>query len=122
MSKQVDRVRLNEIEWQSVLPWLRLFRCFRCAIHPSKLFTAWLLIVLISAVASLLSSFDSNVQRGEIEQYRQLHHGFISNADYDQWRSNAPAVIRDNVKAKLRPLTADGALPADLMEIGRAHV
>lgn len=45
MAEGAERVRVEEADWSSLLPVVRIFRTFRMAIHPQKLFTALLLVI-----------------------------------------------------------------------------
>ncbi|MCC7191849.1 MAG: hypothetical protein IT444_03610 [Phycisphaeraceae bacterium] len=64
------RVQLEGIDWVSLLPFLRLFRSFRMAIHPAKIFTALFLVVLLYLSGRLLDAIWGRVvYRGEIVQH-----------------------------------------------------
>ena len=47
MTDKTKHVRIDEIHWPGVLPWLCLFRSFRGAIRPSRLLPALLLVMLL---------------------------------------------------------------------------
>ncbi|MEX1016965.1 MAG: hypothetical protein WDZ31_09475 [Phycisphaeraceae bacterium] len=47
MSEHDARVRVDRLDWPTVLPWLALFRTARMALHPSKLGLALLLTALL---------------------------------------------------------------------------
>ncbi len=86
MPKHTDRVRIEEVDWQAVLPWTRLFGSFRMAMHPNKLVTAVMLVVLLYLAGCLLDGLMGRpVHRGELDQYRQLHFGLQSEASFDAW-------------------------------------
>lgn len=64
------RVRVEEVDWQGLLPFIRLFRSFRMAIHPAKLFTALLLAVLLYLGGRLLDAmWGPVVYPGEVVEY-----------------------------------------------------
>jgi hypothetical protein len=64
------RVRVEEVDWPSLLPFLRLFRSFRMAIHPAKLFTALLLVILLYLSGRLLDAMWGRVAYpGEIARH-----------------------------------------------------
>lgn len=70
MADGIQRVRVEEAQWSSLLPALRLFRTFRMAIHPQKLFTALLLIIGLYISGSVLDAIWGHpVYPEEIETY-----------------------------------------------------
>ena len=46
MPESAPRVHVDQADWTALLPFVRLFRGFRMAIHPAKLLLALLLVVL----------------------------------------------------------------------------
>jgi hypothetical protein len=65
-----QRVRVEEADWSGLLPWTRLFRSFRMAIHPAKLLTALLLVVLVYLVGTIMDAVRSPVvYPGELMEY-----------------------------------------------------
>ena len=72
MSDEPERVRVEELDWASMFPFLRIFSCFRMAIHPSRLLTALLLVALIYIIGNGMDAiWGPQVLPGEIELYRQ---------------------------------------------------
>lgn len=116
MSTHVDRVKLDEVDWQNILPWLRLFRCFRSAVHPAKLLTAWLFVVLLFAIASLLSYAADDVQPGEIDVFRRVHADTMSDGEFTKWREETAKRLREQITPRLKSLADDGLLPPALAE------
>ena len=47
MKNQSTNVRMEEVDWLGVFPWLCLLRSFRAAVAPSKLLPALALVVLV---------------------------------------------------------------------------
>lgn len=97
MTRQVQRLRIEEIDWQSVLPALRLFECFRMAIHPAKLLVSLLLVVLLYVGGAVLDlMWGTPVHRGEIERYATL-----DGPDFDQWRLAQDVQTREDLRRLL---------------------
>ncbi|MCX5661212.1 MAG: hypothetical protein NTW19_16115 [Planctomycetota bacterium] len=70
MADGTQRVRVEEADWSSLLPVLRIFRTFRMAIHPQKLFTALLLIIGLYISGRVLDAiWGQPVYPEEIETY-----------------------------------------------------
>jgi len=86
MPKHTDRVRIEEVDWSAVLPWLRLFAAVRASLHPAKLLTALLLVVVLFLTGQALDlAFGKRVHAGEFDAYRQAWHGAKSSDDLDDW-------------------------------------
>jgi len=51
MTEKTKHVRMDEIHWPGVLPWLCLFRSFRGAIRPSRLLPALVLVMLLYVIS-----------------------------------------------------------------------
>jgi hypothetical protein len=49
MPEPIQRVRIEEVDWTGVLPWVRLFRSFSLAFHTPKMLLALLLVILLYA-------------------------------------------------------------------------
>ncbi|MFP4144251.1 MAG: hypothetical protein ACLFV3_03830 [Phycisphaeraceae bacterium] len=47
MSEQASRVRVEQIDWQHLLPFLRLLEGFRLAIRPARLLLSLMLVLLL---------------------------------------------------------------------------
>src|SRR5262245_1789551 len=47
MSDDIRRVRIEEVDWRSLLSWVRIFDSFRLAIRPSRLLLALLMVMLL---------------------------------------------------------------------------
>jgi hypothetical protein len=97
MTRQVQRLRIEEIDWQSVLPALRIFESFRMAIHPPKLLVSLLLVVLLYVGGAVLDlMWGAPVHRGEIERYATL-----DGPDFDQWRLAQDVQTREDLRRLL---------------------
>lgn len=80
MSEQTMRVRVEELDWATVFPFLRLFGAFRIAIHPYHLGLALLMVVLMWVGGHILS-WGSCVYPDEFARYCQSS----SPEMFDQW-------------------------------------
>jgi hypothetical protein len=80
---EIDRrVRVEELDWVAMLPWLRLFRSFRMAVDPYKLGLALSLVVLIYMGGRLLDViWPAQATPGEITTY-----AISTPQQFDQWR------------------------------------
>jgi len=73
MAEAKRPVFVEEVQWLTVLPWLRLFRSFRMAIHPPKLLMALILVVLIYLCGRVIdAAFGPQAYDGEVAAYRLL--------------------------------------------------
>ena len=76
MPKHTDRVRIEEVDWQAVFPWLRLLGSFKMAMSPGKLLTSLLLIVLLYVAGQTLDLvLASKARFTDITQYRHVQSG-----------------------------------------------
>jgi len=82
MSESPHSVRVQEIDWTTLLPITRIFRSFRMAIHPPKLVVALMMVVLLYGSGRLLDvAWGPQVLPNEIAEYR------VQPLDgYHQWR------------------------------------
>ena len=63
-------VRVEEIEYRRLLPWLRFWRCFRIAIHPRQLAVAMLLVICLFLLALCLDlAFGREAAPSDIRRY-----------------------------------------------------
>ena len=102
MPKHTDRVRIEEVDWQAVFPWLRLLGSFKMAIHPGKLLTSLLLIVLLFVAGSALDlALGGAVHPGEFDQYRQVYFGMQSSEQFSAWQKSRDEASRAQMAALL---------------------
>ncbi len=81
MADQTPTVRVEEIDWFTVLPFVRLFGAFRIAMGPSKLLTAMTLVISLCVLGHAIDALGRwRAFDGEIDRYANL-----STQDYDRW-------------------------------------
>lgn len=82
MPEQPRPVRVDQIDWVAMLPWIRLFRSFRMAIQPSKLLTSLLLVVLVYLGGRTLDAmWGPSAFIDEVRAYQTLPA-----AEFAEWR------------------------------------
>lgn len=85
MPETPQRVRIDEIDWRTTFRFTRIFRSFRMAIHPSKLFTSLLLVVLLYLCGTFLDAvMGPSVDPDEIANYQTLPWN-----DFQEWREGS---------------------------------
>ncbi len=105
MPQPIQRVRLEEIDWASALPVLRLFRSFRMALHAPKLMVALLLVLLLYLGGWALDEVAGargRVYPGELEQYSSL-----SPAQFDEWLTSRQYWLKERLTGELRDIVPD---------------
>lgn len=115
MTPEQPRTIIERVDYHALFPFLRLFDSFRIAIHPSRLLTALLAVVLIYLGGTMLDQmldqfFGTRVYPGEVERYANL-----SPDEFRQWREAQPKRIGDQLEDALR--SAGVRMQAD--EIGQ---
>ncbi|HEX4793566.1 MAG TPA: hypothetical protein VH370_07240 [Humisphaera sp.] len=73
-----DSQTLRQIHWRELFPFLHLFRAFRVAIHPSKLFLGLLLVLLLYLGGRVLDAIWPTAYcttAGEIDRYSAYQTG-----------------------------------------------
>jgi hypothetical protein len=69
MPEPTQRLRIEEIDWAGVLPWVRLFRGFSLAFHTPKMLVALLLVIVLYAGGRVLDAASGvKVQSREVER------------------------------------------------------
>lgn len=126
MPKHTDRVRIEEVDWQAVFPWLRLLGAFKMAMQPGKLMASLLLIVLLFLAGSLLDLFlAKSVHAGEFNQYRLVHFGLQSESDFAKAikdREAASRVLLGGLLESIENWKGDTkAITGDASPYGAAH-
>lgn len=82
MDDSIQRLRVEELDWPRLFPFLRLFESFRMAVHPTKLLLALQLVVLLWVGGQLLNVlWGARVYPGEFDQYARA--GKVE--DFHQW-------------------------------------
>ncbi len=81
MLNQAPRVQVDQADWPTLLPFLRLFRGFRMAIHPSKILLA-LMLVILTYVGGLGMDL---IWGGQVQPNEVRHYLTSSSTRYDQW-------------------------------------
>lgn len=112
MAKHTERVRIEEVDWLAVFPWLRLFKSFRMAMHPVKLLTALLLVTLLYVGGKVMDGIaGAPVVPGELQQYREHYYRIITREQYDAWRQQQAEASK---KALAKVLGSVKALKVDV--------
>ena len=105
MADQMNRVRVDELDWAQVLPWANLFRSFRLAIDPPKLLLALFLVVLLYLSGRVLDViWGPQVYQGEPDRYATQ-----SLDEFQHWQSDQAEEIRTALRRHLMPLRLDAA-------------
>lgn len=70
MAVEPERVRVEEIDWSNLFPFVRLFHAFRLAIHPTKFLLALLMVLSLWVGGQILDTIaGKRVLPGEIVVY-----------------------------------------------------
>lgn len=70
MSDESHRVRIEDIDWYTLFPFLRLFGSFRMAIQPAKMLLALLLVILLYLGGQAMDFiWGAQVSAGEVSHY-----------------------------------------------------
>lgn len=70
MAEMPKRVRVEEVDWHGMLPFLHLFRSFAMAIHPAKLAVSLMLVVLLYLGGKFIdAALGPSVYTEEFEAY-----------------------------------------------------
>lgn len=97
MADENRSIRLEEVDWEGVLPFLRLFRAFRMATYPPKMILALLLVLLVYWGGLVLDGmWGPEVYPGEVEQFA---NGDV--ASFDAWRAEQLKSIQDALYQQL---------------------
>ncbi|MCE9590814.1 MAG: hypothetical protein K8S99_09855 [Planctomycetes bacterium] len=112
MSKDIKRVRVEEIDWTAMLPSLCLFRSFRMAIHPAKLLTSLFLVVLLYLSGCILdAAWGPAVYSDEISQYASS-----SPEEFNNWLNSRETDVRFRLLRMVGNLDTLKASPSDLAD------
>ncbi|MEM9347668.1 MAG: hypothetical protein AAGB26_13735 [Planctomycetota bacterium] len=68
MPDSLNRVAIDRVDWKSVLPVLRLASAFKHALQPGKLFVAFIAVLAIHLIGTLLDL----IWTGSDEPYREI--------------------------------------------------
>lgn len=112
MAQQMQPVRLEEADWPSVLPFLRLLGAFRLAIHPPRMLLALFLVTLLYVGGrglDLVWPGGPSVYPGEVSQYAQL-----SPDQFFDWRSGREEWTRGQLFEQIQSLSSLDKSPRDI--------
>jgi len=70
MARQIQRIRIEEIDWLGAFPWLRIFRSFRMSLAPSRMFLGLIFVGLVFGGANVLDRSNGPAVRS-VEHIRQ---------------------------------------------------
>ena len=95
MAEQTDPIRVEEIDWPALLPFVQIFRSFRTAIGPAKMVVALLLVVALYLFGLLLDGlfFGDSAYRGEPDAYATR----TSDDAFARWRIERPVKLADEL-------------------------
>lgn len=117
--KDTDRVRIEEVDWPAVLPWLRLLRSGRWALQPGKLALSMAMIVLLFLGGSVLDRLAGRTAPpDELEAYRGAWYGEAGRAGFDQWRQAAPQRRLDALRDHLNAVPSFDGATEDIISAG----
>ncbi len=98
MSKPNQRLRIEEIDWPGVFPWLALFRSFRMAVHPPKLLLSLLLVLLLYLGGMVADAvWGVQVYPDEMRQYVTQPR-----ADFERWRADSDYRVESQLRQAMR--------------------
>lgn len=100
MPEPITRLRVEEVDWPSILPALRLFESFRMAVHPPKLLVALLLVASVYLCGWLL---DSIAGRGVDPEEIQAMAG-MTGREFEAYLEVREGRNRDRLLSVLRSL------------------
>lgn len=108
MAEGAHRVRVETVDWESLLPWLALFRSFRMAFAPAQLFLALLLVVLLYLSGLMLDAiWGPRAYPDEVD-----HYAAQSGADFHAWREGRDQVLTNRLKGLLAGMNVPGGSEA----------
>ena len=111
VSSDKHRVRIEEVEWAGLLPFVHVFRSFRMAIHPPKLLTALLLATLLFVTGQVLDAiWGPVVYPGEIVEYATS-----SPQELAAWLATRDQEVRKDLEAHLYGLESEGFDSASIL-------
>lgn len=100
MSRDPEQVRVEQLDWPSMLPWVRLFDSLKLSIWPgSKLFMSMLLVALLMIGGMVFDAIGGGrVYKGEIREF-----GNRSHAEYEKWVETKDKAL-DAVSEDAKPI------------------
>jgi hypothetical protein len=82
-------VRVDQVAWAQLLPWLAIFKTFRMAIRPSKIGVALAMLILIFVLGHGLDViWGPQVYRDEVKAY-----GTLTPTEFASWREDQSTQI-----------------------------
>jgi hypothetical protein len=106
MAKQIQRIRIEEIDWPGALPWLRIFRSFRMSIKPSRMFLGLIMVGLIFGGAQVLDKVNGP-KVSSIHDIRQ--YATLSPQQFEQWKKQYELQVQSKLYTMLTSLP--GSVP-----------
>ena len=77
-------VRVDQVAWGQLLPWLAIFKTFRMAIRPSKLGVALAMLILVFVLGHGLDVvWGPQAIPGEVSAF-----GTMSRTEFETWRAD----------------------------------
>ena len=94
MPQHHDPLRLEDIDWPALLPFVHLFKSFRMAISPPKLMVALVLVVVLYLFGVFLDAvfFGARVDPQELSQFAAM-----SVEQFDRWRQGRDEQVADEL-------------------------
>ena len=99
MAEQKDPVRVEEIDWPALLPFIHIFQSFRIAVGPTKMMLSLVFVVGVYLFGLLLDGlfFGGEVFQGEPDAYATR----TSEEAFDRWRTDRPNKMADELDAMM---------------------
>lgn len=112
MAEHNRQTRVEEVDWLSLMPFLRLFRTFHMSIHPTKLFVALILVVLVYLSGLLLDQlWGRDVYSGEVRAHATMGHD-----GFKQWMQSQAERVDDNFEQQVELVYDSGGLEWETLE------
>lgn len=84
MSEPQRSIRVDQVAWGQLLPWLAIFKTFRMAIRPSKMLLALSMLILVFVLGHGLDVvWGPQAIPGEVDAY-----GSMSRVQFDAWKQD----------------------------------
>lgn len=104
MSKDIQPIRVQEIDWSSALPWLVLLKSSSLALHPPKLLLGLLMVFLLYFGGYLSDALvGTQVDPDEMHQ-----HAALSDGELAQWQQSREAWLQGQLSQRLTWLADTG--------------
>ena len=98
MTDSKKPVRVDQVAWAQLFPWLAIFKTFRMAIRPSKLAVALVMLILLFVLGHGLDViWGPQAIPGEVSAY-----GKMSQSDFNAWKKDQIDSRDDRLQEILR--------------------